>query len=285
MLTPLIIISIILISLILLVLYAVYRNDNGYEIKSRHNKYTKFVNEYSKAIARLKELNKDYQFYTIDIPMYAHDYDNEKFYSEVSCYDYLIYQLQFAKTRQEIMKQIKDTDYNKTLYKKYLGEIEDIQFGRFSIEPKGLKLEKLLEEEKILFNTYRLHPTIDFKINVYLRYKNMGGTLVDYKKYSYSVYDIYHAISLLIDKNGTFYNNRSIWDSICRVERAKVSNRMRFSIYQRDNYRCQMCGRRFETDYLEIDHIYPISKGGKTVYENLQTLCRTCNKNKGNKVI
>ena len=60
---------------------------------------------------------------------------------------------------------------------------------------------------------------------------------------------------------------------------------MRISIYQRDNYGCQICRRRFETDYLEIDHIYPISKGGKTVYENLQTLCRACNKNKGNRVI
>ena len=53
---------------------------------------------------------------------------------------------------------------------------------------------------------------------------------------------------------------------------------MRFSIYDRDGYRCKMCGRK--TNDLEIDHIFHISKGGKSEYSNLQTLCRRCNANK-----
>ena len=32
---------------------------------------------------------------------------------------------------------------------------------------------------------------------------------------------------------------------------------------------------------MDIDHIKPIAKGGKTTYDNLQTLCRRCNKEKG----
>ena len=53
---------------------------------------------------------------------------------------------------------------------------------------------------------------------------------------------------------------------------------MRFSIYQRDGYRCRICGR--STDDLEVDHIFPIAKGGKSTYDNLQTLCHRCNYNK-----
>jgi 5-methylcytosine-specific restriction endonuclease McrA len=34
---------------------------------------------------------------------------------------------------------------------------------------------------------------------------------------------------------------------------------------------------------LEVDHIKPISKGGKTVLNNLQTLCMDCNRGKSNK--
>lgn len=34
---------------------------------------------------------------------------------------------------------------------------------------------------------------------------------------------------------------------------------------------------------LHVDHIKPFSKGGKTVLENLQTLCFDCNLGKGNK--
>ena len=53
---------------------------------------------------------------------------------------------------------------------------------------------------------------------------------------------------------------------------------MRFSIYEKDNYRCRKCKRH--TDDLEIDHIIPIAKGGKSEYNNLQTLCKRCNMNK-----
>ena len=36
---------------------------------------------------------------------------------------------------------------------------------------------------------------------------------------------------------------------------------------------------------LEVDHIIPISKGGKTEPDNLQTLCWKCNRTKSNKII
>jgi 5-methylcytosine-specific restriction endonuclease McrA len=35
---------------------------------------------------------------------------------------------------------------------------------------------------------------------------------------------------------------------------------------------------------LELDHIHPESKGGETVYENIQLLCRRCNRRKGSKL-
>ncbi|RAE55164.1 HNH endonuclease, partial [Burkholderia multivorans] len=34
---------------------------------------------------------------------------------------------------------------------------------------------------------------------------------------------------------------------------------------------------------LEVDHIKPISKGGLSEIENLQTLCWRCNRSKSNK--
>lgn len=53
---------------------------------------------------------------------------------------------------------------------------------------------------------------------------------------------------------------------------------MRFAIFRRDGERCKRCGSRHN---LEIDHIVPISKGGKSTYDNLQTLCHSCNMEKG----
>ena len=56
----------------------------------------------------------------------------------------------------------------------------------------------------------------------------------------------------------------------------------------RDNFTCCMCGNSTHSEpnlLLEIDHIIPISKGGYTVEENLQTLCWKCNRSKSNKIM
>lgn len=50
------------------------------------------------------------------------------------------------------------------------------------------------------------------------------------------------------------------------------------------NYVCAGCGEVFPTrTYLQVDHIIPMAKGGLTVQDNLQVLCRTCNMRKSDK--
>lgn len=46
---------------------------------------------------------------------------------------------------------------------------------------------------------------------------------------------------------------------------------------------CPEHGRELEFHEMEADHIVPWSKGGKTVKENCQMLCRHCNRTKSNK--
>ena len=43
---------------------------------------------------------------------------------------------------------------------------------------------------------------------------------------------------------------------------------------------CPKCGKHLAIEEMEGDHIVPWSKGGKTVPENLQMLCRDCNRRK-----
>ena len=61
--------------------------------------------------------------------------------------------------------------------------------------------------------------------------------------------------------------------------------RLRFKVLQRDQFRCCSCGASPAKDpgvELHVDHIFPWSKGGETVLENLQTLCSKCNGGKSN---
>jgi 5-methylcytosine-specific restriction endonuclease McrA len=54
-------------------------------------------------------------------------------------------------------------------------------------------------------------------------------------------------------------------------------------ILERDGYRCVICGRTANEGYeLQVDHILPKDKGGKSTVENGQTLCSICNFRKKN---
>ena len=55
------------------------------------------------------------------------------------------------------------------------------------------------------------------------------------------------------------------------------------SAYERQSGMCADCGRHFEFEEMHGDHKIPWAKGGHTVPENLQMLCRACNVKKGGK--
>ena len=70
-------------------------------------------------------------------------------------------------------------------------------------------------------------------------------------------------------------------------QRALMTPKLREKIKARDNNTCQICGLSTKDEpnlLLEIDHITPLSKGGMTVEDNLQTLCWKCNRSKGSKI-
>ncbi len=67
-------------------------------------------------------------------------------------------------------------------------------------------------------------------------------------------------------------------------ERQIITPGLRYDILQRDNFRCQLCGRtQADGVKLEVDHKKPIAKGGRTEPNNLWTLCQDCNRGKGAK--
>lgn len=69
-------------------------------------------------------------------------------------------------------------------------------------------------------------------------------------------------------------------------QRALMTSKLRREIKERDHFTCQHCGVSLSQEphlLLEIDHIVPVSKGGLTTEDNLQTLCWRCNRSKGAK--
>jgi HNH endonuclease len=73
---------------------------------------------------------------------------------------------------------------------------------------------------------------------------------------------------------------RLTWED--RVADWRVPGSMWAAAMVRDGHRSRKCRRSIN---LEMDHIVPISKGGKTEESNLQTLCRRCNRAKSKKLV
>ena len=60
--------------------------------------------------------------------------------------------------------------------------------------------------------------------------------------------------------------------------------RIRFSrhnIFLRDDNTCQYCGKELPRRHLNLDHVIPRSRGGKSNWENIVASCIKCNFKKG----
>ena len=63
--------------------------------------------------------------------------------------------------------------------------------------------------------------------------------------------------------------------------RHSIPSDLRKIIFKRDGGKCVKCGSDEE---LEYDHIIPVTKGGATSENNLELLCKVCNRNKSAKI-
>eukprot|EP00752_Nemacystus_decipiens_P013686 g12139.t1 len=57
----------------------------------------------------------------------------------------------------------------------------------------------------------------------------------------------------------------------------------RRNVYLRDNYTCQYTGKKLPASKLNLDHIVPTSRGGRTTWENVVCCCIEVNSKKGDR--
>ena len=66
-----------------------------------------------------------------------------------------------------------------------------------------------------------------------------------------------------------------------RAEWKQMRAKRAAEVFARDENKCAYCG---SSQYLEIDHIVPLYHGGSSDPDNLQILCRSCNRRKAAKM-
>ena len=72
-----------------------------------------------------------------------------------------------------------------------------------------------------------------------------------------------------------------LWELRAYRRARSIPKSVRKDVLRRDNYQCQNCGSQYD---LEIDHIFPFSRGGGHEPENLQVLCKQCNLSKSDSI-
>lgn len=127
---------------------------------------------------------------------------------------------------------------------------------------------------RYVYKIYKLKPFRYTRVLVKLSYTSPQGKKSYEKKDTYS----YEAVKKHYDHVKKMLETRNTRQNLIRIERAKVTVKLRDEVMKRDNFKCQRCGTTKDDGVLlHVDHIKPISKGGKTELSNLQVLCDRCN--------
>ena len=233
------------------------------------------------ALRHLEEAKAHCHFLSVPHIAFAQSYDNEDFYGDISPEDVLIYEL---KTKHiEVKKALETVHENERHYERLSAEIKENlpSFREFDVPMSERERQQFSEiAEEAYQRAFPKRPA-PFRVQVTMRLTDYDGNYRDSKTQAFSAAETETLIRRLAKKKGSYYCDDAIFRSLCRVERGRVSNRVRFKVYERDGNRSCKCG---STTHLEIDHIIPISKGGTSDSNNLQTLCHDCNAKKGNQI-
>lgn len=176
--------------------------------------------------------------------------------------EYRKYDEQYSIYEKEVKKILyTKVDYSKLILNSFL----------FSSLDDYIALENKMTRDIIYKNKNKL------TLYVYAYYTSPKGQNHWYKDGEYTFGEIVNFINT-VKKHEEYMKS-------AKYQRSILSDSLRYDILKRDDFTCQLCGASSKKDgvKLEVDHIIPVSKGGKTEKENLQTLCERCNRGKSNK--
>lgn len=168
---------------------------------------------------------------------------------------------------------------NRLLYKEYAADCSAIRSSadRASVKRSLIPLFLYRHIERNRFRSGRLNPAMDISFIVRTTYVSPKGKNSYQRSYAYSLAET----KRVLDDVHRMIEHRQTKE----YQRAIMSDGLRYEIMHRDGFRCQLCGRSAKDGaILHVDHILPVSRGGKTEKANLRTLCDQCNLGKRDRI-
>lgn len=157
------------------------------------------------------------------------------------------------------------------------GKIEEYM-SKHQHDPNANELwteyRNIIEWVKDTFTTYRKE----------MKSVDWGPLYYKYHKKVYDTKELEQKISnLMMDDD--VQSKKGIYSFILSGEERDLSIRsftdnQKRQAYEKQKGICYKCNKHFELKDMEADHITPWSKGGKTIAENCNMLCKECNRRK-----
>lgn len=245
-------------------------------------KYTEFVCRNSSLLLEQSKVNKSTNFFNDIKPRYFFE-DRCATKRKLECLDMSALFMNIIERNTAFFDNlIKRVSANREEYNIYLSKIKALKSTATESYCKTIKtkLKKFKKYESRIFHKNIIHPTISTFVELKATYTSPKGRNSYYKK---EVYD-YNSINEKVNRAKRMICERQTRQNQIKIEREKVTPSLRYDVMRRDNFRCQICGSTASDGVkLHVDHIVPVSKGGKTTESNLRTLCDRCNMGKGAK--
>ncbi len=271
---------ILIVASILIVLIANINKIKKYFYLKRKNKIINKLMKKSLLYKNICVLNKGYKYDEFS-PFY--DHYQVFFKSNLQTCNIDDYLLMTINSKYEQLKKYKlKYDELREKCNEYDDKYQELKKYIDINEADELKInhDEYLKYQNEIFSKYKRNNKPQFKVIIYINYSSKKGRVKDNK------YKVYTKCEFLYKMNEYLKLKRENKLSVIssRVERSKMSESLRYDILKRDGFRCQICGASQKDGVkLQVDHIIPVSKGGKTIKSNLQTLCSRCNIGKSNK--
>lgn len=124
--------------------------------------------------------------------------------------------------------------------------------------------------------------------NKYTKKVNWGALYWKYHDNIYSPTALKEEVNRLIYEDEDVTNDVGVYTYVFTHDEKELNIRqfspqMKLKAYKKQDGICPICHKHFEFNEMEGDHIVPWSEGGHTSQENLQMLCKNCNRRKGAK--
>ncbi len=247
-----------------------------------HFVYVKRVKLNSARYQNLQELNKKYEFFSFrsNIITYNLACNSKRSFDRVDLLK--VFMDYIEKHLESYEKLIYRINENRDKYSLYCSDYNNLKSTITKEDSKkfGVPLKSFIRIENNLVKKGKLHPQVYFTTVISASYTSPQGRN-SYRKYDN--YDFDQTVKCYTKVNELIETRKTRAYQI-QVERAKMSDSLRYDVLRRDGFKCQICGATAqEGAKLHVDHIVPVSKGGKTELSNLRTLCDRCNMGKSDK--